>query len=495
MTGESASPAAPALSYSFARKAGAVVTADGGAPLCLHPGSLEPDAILEIQRLAGPGVTFRRTGQPEFERALGEIYRSSSSQAAQAAAAAGGDLAALADSAAAVDDLLDQRDDAPVVRLINAILLEAVRAEASDIHVEPLENRLAVRFRIDGALRDILEPARSLAPLLVSRIKVMARLDISEKRAPHDGRVSVRVGGHELDVRVSTLPSQHGERVVMRILDRSAIRLDPALLGMEAADLAKFERLMARPDGMVLVTGPTGSGKTTTLYTALARLNQRDRNIMTVEDPVEYALEGIGQTQVNPRTGLSFANGLRAILRQDPDIIMVGEIRDRETARTAIQSAMTGHFVLSTLHTNTALGAVSRLIDMGAERYLLAPVLRGLIAQRLVRTLCGHCREPGRVTPAESAMLGGAVQAGASLWRAKGCARCQGQGYKGRTGLYEIAEITGRLQAMIHDGASEAQLTEEARKESPNLLHDGAAKILAGRTTVEEVARVAREQA
>ncbi|MFN4100964.1 MAG: GspE/PulE family protein [Pararhodobacter sp.] len=482
------------LSYSFAKRAGAVIVVDASTCICLHSGPLAPDDILEIQRAAGPHFTFRKTGQPEFERALSETYKSSTAQAADAAAAAGGDLAALADSAASVDDLLDQRDDAPVVRLINAILLEAVRAEASDIHIEPLEHRLAVRFRIDGALRDILEPGRSLAPLLVSRIKVMARLDISDKRTPHDGRVSVRIGGHELDVRVSTLPSQHGERVVMRILDRSAIRLDPALLGMEVHDLAGFERLLSRPDGMVLVTGPTGSGKTTTLYTALAQLNQRDRNIMTVEDPIEYALEGIGQTQVSSRTGLSFANGLRAILRQDPDIIMVGEIRDNETARTAIQSAMTGHFVLSTLHTNTALGGVSRLIDMGAERYLLAPVLRGLIAQRLVRTLCEHCRDPGRATPGESEMLGGAIEAGEQLWRVKGCEKCQGQGYRGRTGLYEVVEINAPLQDMIHRGAPEAELVHEARRSSPSLLYDGAAKIRAGRTTAEEVARVARAE-
>lgn len=483
----------PVLSYGFARRVSAVVIErEGTAPMCWHAKPLQPEDILEIQRVAGSDTVFASLAEAEFERALSEAYKSSSSQAAHAAAAAGGDLAALADSAAAVEDLLDQRDDAPIVRLINAIMLEAVRAEASDIHIEPLENRLSVRFRIDGALRDILEPERALAPLLVSRIKVMARLDISDKRTPHDGRVPLRVGGHELDVRVSTLPSQYGERVVMRILNRNAIRLDPALLGMETHDLEAFERLISRPDGVVLVTGPTGSGKTTTLYTALARLNQRDRNIMTVEDPIEYALEGIGQTQINPRSGLSFASGLRAILRQDPDIIMVGEIRDKETARTAIQSAMTGHFVLSTLHTNSAIGAVSRLVDMGVERYLLAPVLRGLIAQRLVRTLCPVCREPGEATPADSAALGGVLPAGAAIWRATGCDTCQGQGYKGRTGLYEVVEMTRSLQELIHHGAPEAELEQQARAQSPSLLRDGVAKILSGRTTVEEVARVAR---
>ena len=274
------------------------------------------------------------------------------------------DLAALADSAASVDDLLDTRDDAPVIRLINALLLEAVKEGASDVHIETQEKRLVVRFRVDGVLRDMIEPPRALAPLLVSRIKVMAKLDIAERRVPQDGRVTLRIGGHDVDARVSTIPTQHGERVVMRLLEKGSLRLDMEVLGMSARDRDVFNRLLERPHGMLLVTGPTGSGKTTTLYAALNRLNDRKRNIMTVEDPIEYELPGIGQTQVNPRTDLTFARGLRAILRQDPDVIMVGEIRDQETAQVAVRSSMTGHFVLSTLHTNSAIGSVTRLIDM-----------------------------------------------------------------------------------------------------------------------------------
>jgi general secretion pathway protein E len=306
--------------------------------------------------------------------------------------------------------------------------------------------------------------------------------------------VTLRVGGHEVDVRVSTIPSQHGERVVMRILDRESARLDLEALGMSQRDVVLFQRLLDRPHGILLVTGPTGSGKTTSLYAALNRLNDRKRNIMTVEDPIEYELEGIGQTQVNPRTDLTFARGLRAILRQDPDIIMVGEIRDHETAEVAVRSSMTGHFVLSTLHTNSAVGSVTRLIDMGVERYLLAPMLVGLVAQRLVRRLCPHCRIEDRATDADQALLGGAIAPGQLIYRAGGCANCHNEGYRGRVGLYEIVAVDDRMQKLIHDGASEAELVEAARAASPSLWDDGVAKAAAGLTSVEEIARVLRDE-
>ena len=482
--------APPPLPYGFARAHGVLVA---GADL-LHRPDAELAALLEVQRLFGPELAWRALEPAAFERALQAHYRDSATEAADIAAGAGTDLAALADSAAQVDDLLDERDDSPVIRLINALLLEAVKDNASDIHVETLERRLVVRFRIDGVLRDVIEPPRALAPLLVSRIKVMARLDIAEKRMPHDGRVTVRVGGHEIDVRVSTIPTQHGERVVMRLLDRGGAPLDLASLGMAGRDRALFERLLDRPHGMLLVTGPTGSGKTTTLYAALARLNDRRRNIMTVEDPIEYALEGIGQTQVNPRTDMSFARGLRAILRQDPDVIMVGEIRDQETAQVAVRAAMTGHFMLSTLHTNSAVGSVTRLIDMGVERYLLAPMLVGLVAQRLVRRLCPACRVAGQADAREAALLGGAIAAGAPLWRPGGCPSCHGEGYRGRTGLYEIVAVDAAMAALIHDGAPEAALTAAARAQGPSLLDDGLSRIADGTTSVEEVARVTREE-
>ena len=379
------------------------------------------------------------------------------------------------------------------MRLINALLLEAVKEGASDIHVETQEKRVMVRFRIDGVLRDVIEPKRSLGPLLVSRIKVMARLDIAEKRMPHDGRVTLSVGGREIDVRVSTVPSQYSERVVMRLLDRGATQHDLTSLGMSERDLAVFERMLKRPNGILLVTGPTGSGKTTTLYAALSRLNDRTRNIMTVEDPIEYAVEGVGQIQVNARTDLTFARGLRAILRQDPDVIMVGEIRDAETAQIAVQSSMTGHFVMSTLHTNSAIGSVIRLIDMGVQRFLLAPMLSGLVAQRLVRRLCRECARPYRATEADCHLMAGTVDIGETLYAAVGCAACRNEGYRGRSAIYEIVEVDEVLEAMIHDGASEADLLKAARNSGPSLIEDGAAKVRAGLTSVDEVVRVVRD--
>lgn len=483
----------PALPYGFAKREGVVVRANADGTLtCIHRASMALPAMLEVQRLFGPALGFTPASDADFDAVLRAEYRDSAGKAADFAAA-DTDLATLADSAS-VDDLLDQRDDSPVVRLINALLLEAVKEGASDIHIETQERRLIVRFRVDGVLRDIVEPKRALAPLLVSRIKVMARLDIAEKRVPQDGRVTLRVGAHEVDVRVSTLPTQHGERVVMRLLERGATRLDLSSLGMSERDVRAFARLLERPNGIVLVTGPTGSGKTTTLYTALSRLNDRKRNIMTVEDPIEYELEGIGQTQVNPKTDMTFARGLRAILRQDPDVIMVGEIRDQETAQVAVRASMTGHFVLSTLHTNSAIGSVTRLVDMGVERYLLAPMIAGLIAQRLVRRLCPTCRRADVATEADSLLLGRALAVGTPLWRAAGCADCHNEGYRGRAGLYEVVVVDERLQAMIHDGASEAALTQAARESGPSLLEDGVAKLAQGITTVEEVARVVRDE-
>jgi general secretion pathway protein E len=479
-----------ALPYSFARRHGVVVDQD----LCVFQNGASAEALLEVQRRFGTAIAFEAATEERFETAIATVYRETAAGSMDLSET--DDLATLADSAAAVDDLLDSRDDSPVIRLINALLLQAVKDGASDVHVETQEKRLIVRFRVDGVLRDIVEPKRALAPLLVSRIKVMARLDIAEKRVPQDGRVTLRIGGYDIDVRVSTIPTQHGERVVMRLLDRGSAGLDIATLGMSDQDRDAFLKLLDRPHGILLVTGPTGSGKTTTLYTALTHLNDRKRNIMTVEDPIEYELAGIGQTQVNTKTGMSFARGLRAILRQDPDVIMVGEIRDQETAEVAVRSSMTGHFVLSTLHTNSAIGSVTRLIDMGVERYLLAPMVVGLIAQRLVRRLCEHCRWEDRATDADSILLGRAIKPGKKIWRAgTGCEHCDGEGYKGRLGLYEVVSADDELRRLIHDGASEAQLTKAARAISPSLLEDGVAKLRAGLTSVEEVARVVQEEA
>lgn len=481
-----------ALPYGFARRHGVLIDgADDGVRCLFRPGA-SAEGLLEVQRRFGGAILFEPVGDEAFEGAVAAAYRDG--MAGTMDLADTDDLATLADSAAAVDDLLDSRDDSPVIRLINALLLQAVRDGASDIHVETQEKRLIVRFRVDGVLRDIVEPKRALAPLLVSRIKVMARLDIAEKRIPQDGRVTLRVGGYDIDVRVSTIPTQHGERVVMRLLDRGSTGLEIDALGMSERDREVFLRLLDRPHGVLLVTGPTGSGKTTTLYTALTHLNDRKRNIMTVEDPIEYELAGIAQTQVNAKTGMTFARGLRAILRQDPDVIMVGEIRDQETAEVAVRSSMTGHFVLSTLHTNSAIGSITRLIDMGVERYLLAPMVVGLIAQRLVRRLCEHCRWQDRATEADSILLGKALKPGKKIWRARGCDECHGEGYKGRMALYEVVAADDEIRRMIHDGASEAELTAAARREGPSLLEDGIDKLRAGLTTVEEVARVVQDE-
>jgi len=481
------------LPYGFARRHGVVLESGvAGETRCIFQPGATPTALLEVQRRCGSAVTFEAATDDRFETAIATVYRDTAAGSMDLSET--DDLATLADSAAAVDDLLDSRDDSPVIRLINALLLQAVKDGASDVHIETQEKRLIVRFRIDGMLRDVVEPKRALAPLLVSRIKVMARLDIAEKRVPQDGRVTLRIGGYDIDVRISTIPTQHGERVVMRLLDRGSTGLDVAALGMSEHDRAAFLKLLARPHGILLVTGPTGSGKTTTLYTALTYLNDRKRNIMTVEDPIEYELPGIGQTQVNAKTGMTFARGLRAILRQDPDVIMVGEIRDQETAEVAVRSSMTGHFVLSTLHTNSAIGSITRLIDMGVERYLLAPMIVGLIAQRLVRRLCEHCRRPDRASEADTLLLGGAIERGRQIWRANGCEHCHGEGFKGRLGLYEVVPASDELRRLIHDGASEAMLARAARTICPSLLEDGIAKLEAGLTSVEEVARVVQEE-
>lgn len=485
---------AGALPYDFARRSGVLLTLDDDGPVCLYRDGLQLETLLEVQRFAGAGLSFRSVPDTDLDAWIDSVYGDSASVISEAAADADAspDLALLADNAAQVDDLLDSRDDAPVVRLINALLLQALREEASDIHIEPSEKALTVRFRVDGMLRDTLQPKRSLAPLLASRIKVMARLDIAEKRLPQDGRVSVRVGGYDLDVRVSTLPTQYGERVVMRLLNRNAAMLGLDRIGMGERDYETFLRILDRPQGIVLVTGPTGSGKTTTLYAALNHLNSRQRNVMTMEDPIEYSLPGIAQTQVDMRADLTFAYGLRAILRQDPNVILVGEIRDLETAQVAVQGGMTAQRVLSTLHTNSAIGAVTRLIDMGVERYTLAPLLSGLIAQRLVRKLCEECRQCEEAQERDRTLIA-TLGLGDPVWRASGCNACGGVGYRGRTAIYEVVFVNKAMQTLIHEGASESALTAAARAEGPALLDDAAAKVRSGITSVEEAARVARD--
>lgn len=477
------------LPFTFARRFGVAITdspSNGRITLvCRDTPTLT--TLAEVRRFAGSGFALRTVSDSEFERLLGEVYARDASEAKQMVEDLGEDmdLARLAESVPEVGDLLEQEDDAPIIRLINALLAEAIREDASDVHIETFERDLSVRFRVDGVMREVVRPKRALAPLLVSRIKVMAKLDIAEKRVPQDGRIALRIGGREVDVRVSTLPSANGERVVLRILDKQAGRLTLPNLGMRREALELLREVVHRPHGIFLVTGPTGSGKTTTLYASLTELSTRTMNILTIEDPVEYNLAGIGQTQVNERADMTFARGLRAILRQDPDVVMVGEIRDLETAEIAIQASLTGHLVMSTLHTNTAVGAVVRLVDQGVEPFLVASSLAGVLAQRLVRVLCSQCKEPVAPNAFERHFLEADDQT--TIYRARGCDACGHSGYRGRTGIYELIVADEPMREMIHDRASEQKLSHYARERFPSIREDGRAKVRQGITTVEEV--------
>ena len=403
------------------------------------------------------------------------------------------DLARLIQDMPEVSDLMEAEESSPVIRLINAIFTEALRENASDIHIEPFETRSVVRYRVDGALRDIVEPNRALHAALVSRIKVMAAVDIAEKRIPQDGRINLRIAGRPVDIRVSTLPTGHGERAVLRLLDKSAGRLQLAKLGMAEKTLKPLNQLLASPHGIVLVTGPTGSGKTTTLYAALGSMDAKNSNIMTVEDPIEYDLDGIGQTQVNTRIDMSFARALRAILRQDPDVIMIGEIRDLETAQIAVQASLTGHLVLATLHTNDASSAITRLVDMGIEPFLLASSTIGVLAQRLVRTLCPSCKQGYIATEDELKELETNTKQSITLYRPIGCPDCAHTGYRGRTGIHELLVVDEAMRGQIHNSANEQDIRAHAESLGMHSLRqDAALRVLEGVTSVEEMLRITR---
>ena len=450
-------------------------------------------AIAEVRRYMRVPLTITRVPEAEFDNLLRIAYEGGSytMQAVEGLDEAT-DLAHLAQDLPENVDLLDSDDDAPIIRLINAVLTQAVRENASDIHVEPFENRLVVRFRVDGILREVLQSKRAVAPLVVSRLKVMSKLDIAEKRLPQDGRISLRIAGRAVDIRVSTIPSGHGERVVLRILDKQAGRIDLNALGMVPQIASLIDELIHKPHGILLVTGPTGSGKSTTLYASLERLNDNTRNIMTVEDPIEYYIDGIGQTQVNGKVDMTFARGLRAILRQDPDVVMVGEIRDLETAQIAVQASLTGHMVMSTLHTNTAAGALTRLRDMGIEPFLLSSSLVGVLAQRLVRVLDPETKQPFQAGEYERRLLNLRPEDPSPILYRPG-REGGGSGYRGRSGIYELIVVDDNLRTMIHDGASEHDLEKYARQSTPSIRDDGRAKVLRGETTIEEVLRVTRE--
>ena len=481
----------PKLPFAFARKFGVVLVFDeqGENPQACAKSQLSLSTLAEIRRYTQQHVKVRLVSSEDFDELLSAAYARDSSEAKQMVEDLGDemDLASLASALPETEDLLEQQDDAPIIRLINALLSQAIRENASDVHIETFEQALVVRFRVDGVMREVVRPRRELASLLISRIKVMARLDIAEKRVPQDGRISLRIGGREVDVRVSTLPANFGERVVLRLLDKQAGRLKLEKLGLAPHTLEALQQTVGKPHGIFLVTGPTGSGKTTTLYASLTELNGHTINVLTVEDPIEYSLPGIGQTQVNNKADMTFARGLRAILRQDPDVVMVGEIRDLETAEIAVQASLTGHLVMSTLHTNTAVGAVTRLIDMGVEPFLLSSSLIGVLAQRLVRVLCHECRVPRRANAVEASFL---QAPDATVYEARGCAACSQSGFSGRTGIYEMVTVDEKMRQLIHDSASEQELARYARSLAPSISEDGKQKVLAGLTSVEEVLRV-----
>lgn len=484
------------IPYSFAKAKGVLLT--HCTPECTEVqvrAGASPETLAEVRRVLGAPLRTTLLTPEEFDHALALAF----AHADGSAAALVGDveqdmdLSQLMHDLPQIEDLLDTENDAPVIRMINALLTQAVRENASDIHIEPFETRSVVRFRVDGTLKDVVEPHRALHAAMVSRIKIMAELDIAEKRLPQDGRITLRLAGKPVDVRVSTLPTGHGERVVLRLLDKDTGRLDLSRLGMDEATQTAVDKLVHQPHGIVLVTGPTGSGKTTTLYAALSRINATVTNVMTVEDPIEYDLDGIGQTQINPRIEMSFARALRAILRQDPDVIMIGEIRDLETAQIAVQASLTGHLVLATLHTNDTASSVTRLADMGVEPFLLSSSLIGVLAQRLVRCLCTECREAYTPDASELAIMEASPHP-SLLYRPAGCAACGHTGYRGRTGIYELMQADDGLRRLIHDCAAEQTLREYALQRGMHgLRQDGERLVVSGVTSLEELLRVTRD--
>lgn len=483
------------VSVKFLRKAGLLPIADGPEALSVAmTDPLDSFALQAVRIAAGKPVKPFVAVPTEMEEAFQRLYGGGKTELAEIVGDDGADGALQEEDA---EQLKDLASGAPVVRLVNLLIAKAVEAKASDIHLEPAGAHLRVRYRIDGVLHDMESPPPRLSAALISRIKIMARLNIAERRLPQDGRIRLVVRGTQIDLRVSVLPTMHGERVVIRILDRDSVPVGLAGLGFDEGMLKSLGRWLALPNGIVLVTGPTGSGKTTTLYASLLQMDSKQQNIITVEDPIEYQLEDINQVQVKPQIDLTFANILRSILRQDPDIIMIGEIRDRETAEIAVHAALTGHLVLSTLHTNTAAGAISRLLDMGIEDYLLTSALTGVMAQRLVRRLCRHCAQP--YVPADSLLDEIGVPRerrapGLTLFAAVGCPQCNGTGYSGRTGIVELLEVTDPIRRLVIDRAVSQDIHAAAvRAGMRSMYQHGVEKVVQGITTVAEVARVTRE--
>lgn len=485
------------FTYAFAKDKGLVVLPDTEVPTIAMRAGAPILALAEARRVLGRPFTVKPLAADAYDRQLTQIFSGDTlnEDALNAAVAGQDDLKSLMDDLPETADLLDGNDDAPVIRLINGLIHEAVKRRASDIHIDPFEDKLSIRYRIDGALSEVLTPPRKLAAPLVSRIKVMARLDIAEKRLPQDGRISLSAGGRSIDVRVATLPTRYGERVALRLLDTQNALLPLGALGMDDRTLARFSDVLDEPNGVILVTGPVGSGKTTTLYSALSRLNTGRDNIMTLEDPVEYGLAGVSQTQMDHKVGLTFAATLRSILRQDPNVVMVGEIRDKETAEVAFEFASTGRLALSTLHTNSSAGAITRLRDMGVETYLMASTLRAVMAQRLVRRLCPSCKTTCTLTPADMETLDLPPSRQISLYEPNGCIACNHTGFEGRLGVYELLVVDPAIRRMIHEDASEDQIEQAAFDTHGKLFVNAREYVVNGETSIAEMLRVCRQEA
>jgi general secretion pathway protein E len=484
------------IPYSYAKQHQVCIYGvDNDIVLVAVVNKLQPLVISEIKRKLNAPIRIYKLDIIYFDQLLSEAYSS-----ANAASVVGDiqddiDISDLIHNLPRSADLLESENDAPVIKIINAFLTQAVKEDASDIHLDAYERKSIVRFRRDGMLRNIVDLNPGLHAALVSRVKIMAHLDIAEKRLPQDGRIPLRLAGREVDIRISTIPTGHGERVVMRLLDKNKERLQLEILGMDTHTLHRIDKLIHRPHGIFLVTGPTGSGKSTTLYAALSRLDNTTLNIMTVEDPIEYDITGISQTQVNAKIDMTFARALRAILRQDPDVVMIGEIRDLETAQIAVQASLTGHLVLATLHTNTAASAITRLIDMGVESFLLSSTVIGILAQRLIRLLCPLCKTESQVINNEMRREYH-IPKDVKVYTAVGCDSCSNTGYKGRTGIHELLTVDAEIQRMIHVAASETEIEKYAiaHAEMRTLRMDAMRYVIAGKTSIEEIAAVTKEE-
>ena len=473
------------LTYNFCKTNKITLVNEVNTSIIHTCGSLKPTVLSSIQNLLLDNVEKRNHSDDEFENLLTELYTNQSDEY-DFSNLEDLDLIDIANAISPSDDLLDDKNKGPIIKLINATITKAVKARASDIHLEPFENKLSIRFRVDGVLKEVLQYQKNITQMIISRIKIMSKLDISERRLPQDGRISISVGKRDIDLRVSTLPSSFGERVVLRILEKDKTHIQLDQLGFSEDILKNFRKNLGKNEGIILVTGPTGSGKTTSLYSGLREISDRSQNILTIEDPVEYALEGIGQTQVNSKTGLTFAKGLRAILRQDPDIVMVGEIRDKETAEIAIQASLTGHLVLSTVHTNSAVNAITRLRDMGIEPYLLSSSLIFVLSQRLVRKLCPHCKTHDE----DNKNLLKKYSIKSKIYKSVGCDKCDNTGYLGRLSIGEFVSIDENISELIHNSASENEISDYVYANNKKIFENGLKVLSKGDTSLSELMRV-----